>query len=84
MSSTAMKLNKAINSLRAAWGKCSSPQFIQLLHKYDDDERNLPVFLSLFNASELEHKLCLLPVKSDQGLNSFPIVPLPVRPCVVF
>ncbi|KAJ5207730.1 hypothetical protein N7449_002109 [Penicillium cf. viridicatum] len=77
MSSTAMKLRKAIDALCAARGKISYPQFCQLMHEHDDDERIPSVRLSLLNASEVEHILCLKPTKNNQGLNSFPTVPLP-------
>ena len=72
-----MKLSKAINALCAARDKISSPQFYQLMHEHHDDERIPSVRLSLLNASEVEHILCLEPAKNNQGLNSFPTVPLP-------
>ncbi|KAJ5520279.1 hypothetical protein N7463_000732 [Penicillium fimorum] len=78
MSSTAMNLSKDINALCTAKGKNSSAQFYQLMHEHDDDERIPSVRLSLLNPSEVEHILCLEPAKNNQGLNSFPTVPLPV------
>lgn len=67
-----MKLREAINALCVARGKISSPQFYQLMHEHDDDERIPYVRLSLLNASEVEHILCLEPAKNNQGLNYFP------------
>lgn len=72
-----MKLNKAINAMCAARGKISSPQFHQLMHEHNGDERIMPVRLSLLNASEVKHILCLEPADNNQGLSSFPTIPLP-------
>lgn len=68
-----MKLREAINAFCVARGKISSPQFYQLMHEHDDDDEIIPsVRLSLLNASEVEHILCLEPAKNNQRLNSFP------------
>ncbi|KAJ5854227.1 hypothetical protein N7534_006770 [Penicillium rubens] len=48
------------------------------MHEQDGDDARLPsVRLSLLNASEVEHILCLEPAKTNQGLDSFPTIPPP-------
>jgi hypothetical protein len=75
---TATTLSQAINKPHAARGNISSPQFYQLMHEQDGDDARLPsVRLSLLNASEVEHILCLEPAKTNQGLDSFPTIPPP-------
>lgn len=71
-----MKLSKAINILRAARGNLSLPQFDQLMHEHEDDERLPSVRLSSLKVSEVARVLCLSPAENDQGWDSAPTVPL--------
>ncbi|KAJ5602595.1 hypothetical protein N7537_005551 [Penicillium hordei] len=72
-----MELSYAINELCKAQGKCSFRQYYQLMREYDGDEEVPSIRLSSLNSFEVEHVLSLSPAKNDQGLNSFPIVPVP-------
>lgn len=72
-----MELSYAINELCEAQGKCSFRQYYQLMREYNGDEEVPSTRLSSLNSFEVEHILSLSPAKNDQGLNSFPIVPVP-------
>lgn len=72
-----MELSYAINELCKAQGKCSFRQYYQLMREYDGDEKVPSIRLSSLNSFEVKHVLSLSPAKNDQGLNTFPTVPLP-------
>ncbi|KAJ5955429.1 hypothetical protein N7501_009708 [Penicillium viridicatum] len=47
------------------------------MREYDSDKEVPSIRLSSLNSFEVEYILSLSPAKNDQGLNSFPIVPVP-------